>query len=157
MPFFIFFSRFFKIKQRFQTSKIAVFSVLKKFFLLIVNFKIVPPTLFTRDLKISPESWLHPRSSFLEKSRRIDRGVYKKIEDICGLEPHMRRLAPSACLLLSYVCPHCSYHISLLTSFFFLLNFLGVLPCLRLWHSAHKLIRLSSSSPRSGCSFSSKI
>ena len=117
----------------------------------------MPPTLFTRDLKISPESWLHPRSSFLEKSRRIDRGVYKKIEDSCGLEPHMRRLAPSACLLLSYVCPHCSYHISLLTSFFFLLNFLGVLPCLRLWHSAHKLIRLSSSSPRSGCSFNSKI
>ena len=92
-----------------------------------------------------------------EKSLRIYRGVYLKIEDSCGLEPHMRRLAPSACLLLSYVCPQCSYHLSSLASFFFLWNLLGVLPCRRLWHFTHRLIRLSSSNPSSGCSFSSTI
>ena len=35
----------------------------------------MPPTLFTRGLKISPESWLHPRSSFFAKSLRINPGV----------------------------------------------------------------------------------
>ena len=47
------------------------------------------------------------------------------------------------------------YQRSRLTSFFFLLNLWGTLPCLMLWQRTHRLIRLSLSSASSGCSFSS--
>ena len=117
----------------------------------------MPPLPFSREISIFLQS--HGYIPVLHSGKIAENlpGGYLKIEDSCGLEPHMRRLAPSACLLLSYVCPQCSYHRSMLTSFFFLANLFGALPCLRLWHCVHRLTRLSSSSPSSGCSFSSWI